>query len=100
MGSLWGLKSDSRRFRKLRSIRFILNKRVNFREKINFFIRVFYDVEESSSPRVETYKTVKVDSLMRMRDVLNAALPKFRILPNPGRGYEIHLCKPSSENGK
>ncbi|EPZ35415.1 hypothetical protein O9G_003826 [Rozella allomycis CSF55] len=99
LGSLWGV-SDSKKLGAMKGIRFILNKRVNYSEKTNFFIRVYTEGDTLGHGKMESYKTIAVDSLMKVRDVIHLILPKFNLIREKGKDYELVVIKENESREK
>ena len=96
IGSLYGMKHDLAKYKILKNVRFMINKRVDFKAKVNFLFRVYVQGKDSNV----TYTTIDLDNLMKVRDVFNIALRKFGIFPQEGVRHDLILCEKEPNGSK
>ncbi|KAJ3113284.1 hypothetical protein HDU96_003588 [Phlyctochytrium bullatum] len=70
-------------------IKVIINKKLNLFEKNYHLIRIFMQDESDTSGKIRTYKTIGVNSNARIVDIIEIALKKFKLPPDPNISYTL-----------
>ncbi|KAI9347408.1 hypothetical protein DFJ73DRAFT_836598 [Zopfochytrium polystomum] len=71
-------------------IKVIINKKLNMFEKNYRLIRIFMYDEADQTNSVRTYKTIAVNEDLPVAEIVDMALKKFKLVPQPSSSY--FLC--------
>ncbi|KAJ3096386.1 hypothetical protein HDU97_005931 [Phlyctochytrium planicorne] len=70
-------------------IKVIINKKLNLFEKNYHLIRIYMQDDTDASGRIRTYKTIGINSTAKIADIVEIAIKKFKLSPDPNFSYTL-----------